>query len=252
MLKADQPTIFDKTKLLTAVSSAEDDNLSLARGPADLVLPARKRWLDKLGLSLDQLVVMDVTHPGAWDAIIEVSAADRAKGATEQQTTIQADALVTNEADVALFLLTADCQPVIIHDPVHHAVALVHLGWQSVDAELPRKIVEFMAERYGSQPAELKVYIGPAIKADSYIQPIAYQAGDSRWHPYIQELQDGFRIDISGFTKAQLLAAGIAGHNLEISPVDTATNGDYFSHYRSVRSDGAEPEARFATLCMLK
>lgn len=252
MIKQDQPTIFDKTKVITAVSSAEDENLSLARGPAERVLPARQRWLDELDVALDQLVVMDVTHPGAWDNITEVSVADQSKGAQNQQTTIPTDALVTNDPGVALFLLTADCQPVIIYDPRNHAVALVHLGWQSVNAALAGKVVAFMSERYGSQAVELKVYIGPAIKADSYIQPVAHQATDARWHPYIQELPDGFKIDISAFTVAQLLQAGVAQENLEVCPVDTAANGNYFSHYRSVRSEGAEPEARFAAICMLK
>jgi YfiH family protein len=252
VIAADQPTIFDEQKLVAAVSSAEDDNLSLARGPAEQVVPARERWLSRLELELNQLVVMDVTHPAAWDSITEVTAADRARGAENQPTAIPTDALVTSDPNLVLFLLTADCQPAIIYDPSNRAVALVHLGWQSVDAELAGKVVNFMQKRYGSEASDLQVYIGPAIKAGSYIQPVAKQADDPRWRPYVQKIQDGFRIDISAFTVAQLEAVDILRKNIEVCPVDTATNTNYFSHYRVVRSEGAEAEARFATIAMPK
>lgn len=250
MIKKDQPTIFTEG-LMTAVSSKVEGNLSLSRGAAKDVLPAREQWLKTLGLELEQTVFMDVTHPETWDAVYEVTSADKGKGAKDRSTAIMTDALITDQPGIALFLFTADCQPVIIYDPINHAVALAHLGWQSVDAQLIEAVVAFMAKRYGSAPAELQVYVGPAIKATSYVQPYAKQADDPHWRPYIRQVPTGVQIDISAYLQAQVLAAGIRVSNIQVCPVDTATSSDYFSHYRAVRSEGQEPEGRFATVCML-
>ncbi len=40
------------------------------------------------------------------------------------------DALITNRQDIGLAVKLADCQGVLLHDPVHSVVAAIHCGWR--------------------------------------------------------------------------------------------------------------------------
>ena len=42
----------------------------------------------------------------------------------------EADGLVTDEEDLPLIIFTADCGPILLHDPVRGAVGAVHAGWR--------------------------------------------------------------------------------------------------------------------------
>ncbi len=70
------------------------------------------------------------------------------------------DALVTDQPGVLLTVRTADCVPVLIHDPVREIVAAVHAGWRCTVAGILPKTFAVMRRRFGSQPASLRVSIG--------------------------------------------------------------------------------------------
>ena len=42
----------------------------------------------------------------------------------------EADGLVTAELDLPLIIFTADCTPILLHDPVRGAIGAVHAGWR--------------------------------------------------------------------------------------------------------------------------
>ena len=43
---------------------------------------------------------------------------------------IDGDALITNVKEVPLLILTADCVPVVMIDPVNRAIGVAHAGWR--------------------------------------------------------------------------------------------------------------------------
>lgn len=252
MIAADQPTIFDRAKVVAAVSSREDGNMSFVRGPQrEVVVAARQQWLGAIGHDLNQTVVMMVTDPTAWDVIADVDETNAGHGAFEQNNALDADALVTTTPGITLCLLTADCIPIIMHDPEHGVLALAHMGWQSTNVELAPKVIRHLQQKYGSEAAMLKVYFGPAIKAASYIFETPVQADDPRWQPFLYQGGEGVRVDNVEFNRQQLIAAGVAAKNIEVCATDTAASPHYFSHYRAVRQGSAETEGRFATIAML-
>ena len=73
------------------------------------------------------------------------------------------DALMTDEPGVPLFMTFADCIPVIIFDPIHRAVALVHAGWRGTAAGITMRTIAQMQQTYGSRPEDLVVALGPGI-----------------------------------------------------------------------------------------
>lgn len=254
MIKADQPTIFDNKAVLAAVSSKADGNFSFLKQPPQAVIQQRQEWFASIGLELEDGVCMNVRDPETWDKIREVTIADQGAGMLEGDSAIVTDAVVTNHKGVPLMLMTADCNPVIIHDPVKEVIALVHLGWQSTAVDLARKTVEYLAKTYGSSPADLKIYNGPSIRAQSYVfSPPITQMELPGWKPYLIEVEgDKYGIDLTGYNRQQFIDAGVKPDNIQVCPIDTAASPNYFSHYRAGREGTADREGRFATVCMLK
>lgn len=191
---------------------------------------------------------MQVEH---GDRVIGVTGAEVGIGAGTPDAGITAEALMTNVSGLGLFLLTADCLPVVYHDPVHHAIAIAHVGRKPTTLGLAAKVVREMERVYRSAPSDIRVHIGPGIHAESYVFETVEQASDPAWQPFIE--QDAFgkwHVDLVAYNLAQLAAAGVEEAHVTVDPANTAESDKYFSHYRSVRT--GEPEARFATVVALQ
>ena len=222
---------------LYGISKREDGNLSVKWGDKNEVLHNRKAFLKKFNQAPENCVVMEPEH---GDVIVHVTAANTSK-------MIIAEAFITQGVGVILFLLTADCFPVSFYDPEKQVVALAHLGWRPIDKELAAKVVTEFVKVYESNPASIQVIIGPGIHKESYRFKELEQDKAKSWSKFLTHLPNGeIQVDLIGYIRKQLLDAGICSENIEISPVDTATSDEYFSHYRSVRT--GESEARFATI----
>ncbi len=75
----------------------------------------------------------------------------------------QCDALVTNDPGVALMIYTADCTPLLLHDPVTGAVGAAHAGWRGTASAIGAKTVRAMVENFGCRPENIHAAIGPNI-----------------------------------------------------------------------------------------
>lgn len=85
-----------------------------------------------------------------------------------QQKHIQADAILTNQPGVTLFMRFADCTPIFLFDPVKKTGGLVHAGWQGTVKDVAGAAVDAMQRRYGSRPGDILAGIGPSIAAHHY------------------------------------------------------------------------------------
>ncbi|GAP10901.1 uncharacterized protein, YfiH family [Bellilinea caldifistulae] len=81
----------------------------------------------------------------------------------------KADAIVTNNPSVTLLMRFADCVPILLFDPVHRAIGLIHAGWKGTVQKITSKTVQFMQESFQSKPADILAGIGPSIGVDHYI-----------------------------------------------------------------------------------
>lgn len=82
--------------------------------------------------------------------------------------TIEADYLVTQERNIGLGVMSADCMPIVVYDSVHHVVCMIHAGWRSSFKNIVLKALDVMAERYGTNVAEVTVFFGPSAKVCCY------------------------------------------------------------------------------------
>ena len=153
-------------------------NLSLTVGddPA-LVLENRRRLAAALGARPADFVFARQVH-GAGVRI--VGEADRGSGAFRMDDAIaDADALVTTAPGVVLAILTADCVPIVLHDPVAGVLACVHAGWRGTVARVCAAAVAAMTS-LGSRPSSVVAGLGPAAS------PARYQVGPDVHHAVTQ------------------------------------------------------------------
>ena len=112
-----------------------------------------------VGFTPEQTVFTRQTHT---DIVSRVGAANRGDGLF-REVEPERDGICTNEPGVALVCFAADCTPILLHDPVHRAVAAVHAGWRGTAKGIAARCVELMIREYGSDPADLQTAIGPCI-----------------------------------------------------------------------------------------
>lgn len=86
----------------------------------------------------------------------------------EKDPLIEADAMITDNPGVTLFMRYADCVPVLLYDPVRRAAGMAHAGWRGTVGQIAVHAVERMAADFGSRPGDILAGIGPAICAEHY------------------------------------------------------------------------------------
>jgi len=130
-----------------------------------------------------------------------------------QDTTPEADGLMTGQAGVLLGIQTADCIPVLVADPVRRAVAAFHAGWRGTVARIVELGVGRMVQEFGSAPADLIAAIGPGIGVCCYKVGEEVQTQFGANFSYAGELflpiEGAFNLNLVEANRRQLMAAGL-------------------------------------------
>jgi polyphenol oxidase len=153
-----------------------------------------------------------------------------------------ADAMVTDRADVALGIVTADCAPILLADARAGVVAAVHAGWRGAVAGVIEATLAAML-RLGAQPATTTAAIGPAIRRDSYEVGadlrdvvLAHDPAHARFFAPGSRAAH-WQFDLPGCCAARLAAAGI--RCVDVIDADTAADeARFFSHRRRTLAGG--------------
>ena len=148
----------------------------------------------------------------------------------------QADAMVTDRPDLLLGILTADCVPVLFHDPKAGVIGAAHAGWKGALAGVTDNVVAAM-EKLGADRAGIACAIGPCIAQPSYEVDAgfraAFLAADAENDRFFATGKPGhFQFDIEAYVATRLQAAGIT--RIDKLGLDTYAHEDrYFSYRRS-------------------
>ncbi len=78
------------------------------------------------------------------------------------------DYLMTAKIDCGIGVVTADCLPIVIYDPINHAAGIVHAGWKGLLAGVLQVAIADMIVLFGSRPEDLLVYLGPSARPCCY------------------------------------------------------------------------------------
>ena len=146
-----------------------------------------------------------------------------------------ADAVVTDRKDVLIGVQTADCVPVLLHDPKQGVIGAVHAGWRGTAAGIVKGTIRFMVERFACRPEHILLAIGPSIRGCSYevdhevYDAVSRATGEGAYH----EKKGGkYHLDLAAANRLQALSAGVPAANVWTSPDCTFCNPERFYSYR--------------------
>jgi len=167
----------------------------------------------------------------------------------------EADGLVSSRGGQSLWVCGADCTPALVADLSRGVVAACHAGWRGVAARiLPEAVAQLQAS--GSQLADLRVALGPAVSGDHYqvqeavgrqvaaaLDPAARPETDAALEPLLQELaaqgalgpdpEPGHRrLDIRLAAVAQLRRLGLEPSQIAVCPLCTVAEPLLFHSWR--------------------
>ncbi|MBI2164719.1 MAG: laccase domain-containing protein, partial [candidate division NC10 bacterium] len=128
----------------------------------------RRRFFGTFGIEPSQVVRVMQVHGDGVLVVDETLVARRGFPRLLLDERYEYDALVTNLPDLALVISTADCLPLLVHDPVRGAVAAVHAGWRSTAKRITARALLAMTAAYGTNPGDCRVAIGPGIRGCCY------------------------------------------------------------------------------------
>jgi len=168
----------------------------------------------------------------------------------------EADGLITEQENQAVWACSADCTPVLMADLATGAVAAVHAGWRGTASEIvPQAVARLIAQ--GSQLSNLRIAMGPAIAGEVYqvsttvgaqvtaslfpgaeldSEAILAAAQQLPQSPILSDPQPGrVKLDVRRVIAVQLEQLGIQAEQVAIAPYCTYQTPEHFFSYRRDR-----------------
>lgn len=212
------------------VSAVPYEELNLGGAVGDdpeAVLANRRTAARSLGLDPARVVWMNQVH-GA-----DVAEVDGPWGDGEIPSV---DAIVTARPGLGLAVLTADCVPVLLADPVAGVVSAAHAGRPGMVAGVVPAAVAAMV-RLGADPARIVARTGPAVCGRCYEVPEAMRAEVTAVEPaaYAETSWGTPAVDVAAGVRAQLERLGV--RDVADAGVCTLESRDHYS-YRRDRTTG--------------
>ncbi|MCX4861062.1 peptidoglycan editing factor PgeF [Streptomyces canus] len=212
------------------VSAAPYEELNLGGAVGDdpeAVGTNRELAAKSLGIDPARVVWMNQVH-GADTVVVSAPWGER--------PVPQVDAIVTAERGLALAVLTADCTPVLLADPVAGIAAAAHAGRPGMIAGVVPAALRAMTE-LGADPARIVARTGPAVCGKCYEVPEEMRADVAAVEPaaHAETSWGTPSVDVTAGVHAQLDRLGV--RDRQQSPVCTLESGDHFS-YRRDRTTG--------------
>lgn len=166
----------------------------------------------------------------------------------------KADALVTSVTGLLLGVLTADCAPVLFHDPAAGVIGAAHAGWKGAIGGVTDRTVEAM-EAIGADRARIAAVVGPCISQASYEVDTAFEARFTSKDPDTERFFKAGRaghawFDLEGYVAARLAGFGVG--TVAMLGEDTYAQDQRFYSFRRATHAGEAGYGRQISLIGLR
>lgn len=211
------------------VSKGIYKSLNCGPGSKDKIKNIKKnieKVCKKIGCNKKNLILLDQVHSNIVHNVNRVT-----------KKKLKGDSLITGKTGIALGILTADCAPVFIYDPINNLISALHAGWKGAFKQIISKTIKKFKIK-GSNLNDLIVVIGPCISKNNYEVKkdflnkfIVKKKSNKNFFNY---KNNKIFFSLNDFIKKSFLDLGIK--NIEIIKKDTyILSNNFFSARRSLK-----------------
>ena len=149
----------------------------------------------------------------------------------------KADAVITNQKNTPIGILTADCVPILMCDEKKNMIAAIHAGWKGAYKGIISKVIKFMIKK-GCRTKNITAAIGPAISVKNYEVKEDFKRKfikkDKEYNKFFKIKYKKLYFDLPKYVKSCLLKNKIK--NIESINIDTFDiNNNFFSARRALK-----------------
>ena len=189
-----------------------------------------------IGFDPKKLVLTHQTHT---DIVLQVGKNQHGAGLFLPELP-ECDGLITNEPGTALVVFSADCTPILLHDPVTGAVGAAHAGWRGTAAQIGAKTVQAMVNAYGCRPENICAAIGPNIgtccfETDGDVPAAMVQSYGEAAREFIFPRGNKYYVNLKGLNALSLQQLGVG--RIDVSDQCTVCQPDRFWSHRLTGSN---------------
>ncbi len=239
-----QITHFHTTRI-GGVSISPFDSLNLSLNVKDSpenVLKNRELLANYVNIPKENFCFAQQVHK---NNIITITNDEKGKGIYEYADGIaETDGMITQERDICLMVMGADCPLLVFFDPVREAIGVCHAGWRGTLSEISFLMVNQMAYAFDSLPANILVGIGAGISTKAYqvgeevLEKLNFLFGEIDNFVWKNPDTNKYHLDLV-YTNTRLLTdAGVLPYNIQALNMCTYTQEDMFFSARRDKITG--------------
>jgi hypothetical protein len=145
------------------------------------------------------------------------------------------DAFFTDQQDIACYVRTADCLPLLMFDKKRRIVGAIHCGWRGIAEHIVKKTISSLIE-LGSNSKDIVVVGGPRIKQKCYSVGSelvdGFKNNGWKYEDFILKKNGNLHFDLFGAVHSELISCGIPKNQIEDGSLCTFCEAKSFYSYR--------------------
>jgi len=153
------------------------------------------------------------------------------------------DALITNDFDVPIMTLHADCIPIFFYDKQLRVASVCHAGWKGVYGNIVSNVIDKMQKENGSKTSDILVAIGPCISVESF--EVSDDLAEQFENTYNQfdiitpRIKGKHHVDIQKCCCLEIISKDIPKQNIHVANMCTYRDSKLFYSYRRDKKCGS-------------
>ena len=169
------------------------------------------------------------------------------------KTKPRADAIITNQRNLPIAVLTADCVPVLIYDQDINMISVIHAGWKGAYKGIVKNVIKFMFKQ-GCKSKTITAVIGPCISIKNYEVKKdfidKFIKKNKKNNVFFKKIKNRTFFSLNGYIYSQLKSLNVK--NIEIINKDTFDIKNNFFSARRSNSRKENDYGRNISIIMLK
>lgn len=228
--------ILDKYKkeIIYGISSKRDGNMSSKFDSLKVVISRRKKFLNKFGLSIKNLVLLEQKHTNK----VVIAKKEHLGFAEKNETPFKpADGIITKDRGIILGIFIGDCLPIFFYDSKKKIIGLIHAGWQGLYKGIIKETIKKF-KKLKSNPSDILVFLGPSIgPCHYYVEKERIDLFKRKFkfktNSFFKKADDKYFLDLWKVAYLLLIREGIKKVNIEISKICTYCQKNLYSHRKT-------------------